>query len=38
MARRKMSARTDQQVFKRTARTSRKVNIDPKNYRGGIRF
>ena len=38
MARRKMNAVTDQKVFERTARTARKVNIDPKNYRGGIRF
>nr|DAP58599.1 MAG TPA: hypothetical protein [Microviridae sp.] len=27
-----MNAVTDQKVFKRTARTARKVNIDPKNY------
>lgn len=29
---------TDKQVFTRTAKKSRKINIDPKNYRGGIRL
>lgn len=28
----------DKQVFTRTAKKSRKINIDPKNYRGGIRL
>lgn len=28
----------DKEVFTRTARKSKKINVDPKNYRGGIRL
>lgn len=36
--RKKMSRRKDQKVFTRTAAKSKKINIDPKIYRGGIRL
>lgn len=38
MARRKMSRGKDKQVFRRTASKSKKINIEPKIYRGGIRL
>lgn len=28
----------DKAVFARTAKKSKKINVDPKNYRGGIRL
>ena len=28
----------DEKVFRRTAVTAKKVNLDPPSYRGGIRF
>lgn len=31
-------ARKDKKVFRRTAVKSKKINIDPKIYRGGIRL
>lgn len=36
--RRDVKAGKDKAVFARTAKKSRKINIDPKNYRGGIRL
>lgn len=33
-----VNAGKDKAVFARTARKSKKINIDPKNYRGGIRL
>nr|DAH58945.1 MAG TPA: hypothetical protein [Microviridae sp.] len=36
--RKKMPRRKDQKVFTRTAAKSKKINIDPKIYRGGIRL
>lgn len=30
--------RTDQKVFRRTAAKSKKINIEPKLFRGGIRL
>lgn len=36
--RKRMSKRTDKKVFRRTAAAAKKINIDPKIYRGGIRF
>lgn len=36
--RKKMPQRKDRQVFRRTAAKSKKINIDPKIYRGGIRL
>lgn len=38
MARKKMPRRTDKKTFRRTASKSKKINIDPKIYRGGIRL
>ena len=38
MARKRMPARKDKSVFRRTAAKSKKVNIDPKIYRGGFRL
>lgn len=38
MARRKMRARKDRKVFKRTAAKSKKINVDPVPMRGGIRL
>ena len=36
--RKKMRKGKDQQVFKRTAEKSKKININPTIYRGGIRL
>lgn len=36
--RRKVKARKDKKVFKRTAVKSKKINVDPKIFRGGIRL
>lgn len=36
--RKKMHARSDKKVFRRTAVKSKKINIEPKIYRGGIRM
>lgn len=33
-----MSRSKDRRVFRRTAVSSKKINIDPKVYRGGIRL
>lgn len=38
MARKRMSRRRDRKVFRRTAAASKKINIEPKQYRGGIRL
>ena len=38
MARRKMRRPTDRKVFRRTAVKSKKINIEPNIYRGGIRL
>lgn len=38
MKRRKMRAGKDRKVFKHTAVSSKKINIDPKPARGGIRL
>uniref|UniRef100_A0AAU8B6P5 DNA binding protein n=1 Tax=Dulem virus 115 TaxID=3145592 RepID=A0AAU8B6P5_9VIRU len=38
MSRKKMSRGRDRKVFRRTAIKSKKINIDPKVYRGGIRL
>lgn len=35
---RRMRRRVDRKVFKRTAAAAKKINIDPKVYRGGIRL
>lgn len=35
---RRMRRRSDRKVFRRTAAKSKKINIDPKIYRGGIRL
>lgn len=35
---RRMRHRTDRKVFRRTASRAKKINIDPKIYRGGIRL
>lgn len=35
---RKSRKRSDSRKFRRTASRSRKINIDPKIYRGGIRL
>lgn len=35
---RRMSRRPDRRVFRRTAAKSKRINIDPKIYRGGIRL
>lgn len=35
---RRMRRRADRKVFRRTAAKSKKINIDPKIYRGGIRL
>lgn len=35
---RRMRYRTDRKVFRRTASRAKKINIDPKIYRGGIRL
>ncbi len=36
--RKKMPKRKDNKVFRRTAAKSKKINIDPKIFRGGIRL
>lgn len=36
--RRKVKPRKDKKVFKRTAVKSKKINVDPKIFRGGIRL
>lgn len=38
MSRRRMRRSKDKKVFKHTAAKSKKINIDPKIYRGGIRL
>lgn len=38
MSRRRMRKPVDRKVFRRTAARSKKVNISPKIYRGGIRL
>lgn len=38
MARKRTRRRVDRRIFSRTAVTSKKINIDPKVYRGGIRL
>lgn len=38
MARKIMRRGKDRRVFRRTAVKSKKINIDPKSYRGGIRL
>lgn len=38
MSRRMRNRRTDRKVFRRTAAKARKINVDPKVYRGGIRL
>lgn len=38
MARRKMYARKDRKVFRRTAVKSKKMNVNPTIFRGGIRL
>lgn len=34
----RMRRRPDRKVFRRTAAKARKINVDPKIYRGGIRL
>lgn len=36
--RRRTRVRKDRKIFRRTAVKSKKINIDPKIYRGGIRL
>lgn len=36
--RKKMNASTDRQVFRHTAVDTKKINIEPRMYRGGIRL
>lgn len=36
--RKKMPRKKDAQVFRRTASKAKKINVDPKIYRGGIRL
>lgn len=38
MSRRLMSRGKDRKVFRNTASTTKKVNVSPKVYRGGIRL
>lgn len=38
MSRKRMPRRRDRKVFRRTAAASKKINVDPKVYRGGIRL
>lgn len=38
MSRRRPSRRSDSRKFRRTAAKSKRINIDPKIYRGGIRL
>lgn len=34
----RMRKRSDRKIFRKTAAKSKKINIDPKIYRGGIRL
>lgn len=36
--RKRMNSRTDKKVFRNTATKSKKININPTIYRGGIRL
>lgn len=36
--RKRMARQNDRKVFKRTAVNTKKINIDPRVYRGGIRL
>lgn len=38
MSRRRARRISDKKMFRRTAVRSKKINIDPKSYRGGIRL
>lgn len=38
MSRRRPSRRSDSRKFRRTAAKSKRINIEPKVYRGGIRL
>lgn len=38
MSRKNMSSDKDKKVFRNTAVSSKKINISPVNYRGGIRL
>ena len=38
MARKKMPKRKDKKVFRDTAVKSKKINVNPAQYRGGIRL
>lgn len=38
MSRQSMSPRVDRQVFRRTAVDAKRINIEPRMYRGGIRL
>ncbi|QXN75071.1 DNA binding protein [Microvirus mar19] len=38
MARKRMSRNTDRKIFRRTASKSKKININPTIFRGGIRL
>ena len=38
MARKKMPKKKDKKVFRDTAIKSKKINVDPAQYRGGIRL
>ncbi|WGL31248.1 DNA binding protein [Dipodfec virus UOA04_Rod_843] len=38
MSRKRMPPRKDKRVFTRTAQRSKKININPTIYRGGIRL
>lgn len=38
MSRKRMRKRPDKRVFRRTAAASKKINIEPRIYRGGIRL
>lgn len=35
---RRLRPRSDRKIFRRTAAKSKRINIDPKIYRGGIRL
>ena len=38
MARKRMKKAKDRKIFRRTAQTSKKINLNPVVYRGGIRL
>lgn len=38
MARKKANPRKDRKIFRRTAAKSKKINVNPTIYRGGIRL